>query len=58
MQGYAESPDGRSGWTDRWVVFGAQEKVFDFCVLEAAPRYETVFARVDLTGSGIADAGL
>jgi hypothetical protein len=48
VHGYAESPDGHSGWSDHRVVFGPEEKVFDFCVLGTPRGYEAVFSRVIL----------
>jgi len=46
VQGYAESVDGRTNWTKHQIVFPAEEKVFDFCVLKTKQRYEAVFSRV------------
>lgn len=46
VQGYAESPDGRTHWSKHQVVFGPEERVFDFCVLETYRGYEAVFSRV------------
>ncbi len=46
VQGFAESRDGRGGWTRHEVVFPAEEKVFDFCVLPTPRGYEAVFSRV------------
>jgi hypothetical protein len=44
--GYAESADGRRGWTRR-PFFPPEEKVFDFCVVPSpAGGYEAVFSRV------------
>jgi hypothetical protein len=48
VQGYAESADGRSGWSKHKVFFGPEEKVFDFCVSETRNGYEAVFSRVML----------
>jgi hypothetical protein len=47
VHGFAESPDGRSRWTEHKIVFRPEEKVFDFCVL-ARPGggFEAVFSRV------------
>jgi hypothetical protein len=46
VQGYSESSDGRTGWSEH-IVFGAPEmKMFDFCVLERNGAFEAVFARV------------
>ena len=46
--GYSESPDGRSSWSRHEVFFAAEEKVFDFCVLQTSRGYEAVFSRVML----------
>lgn len=46
VQGYAESPDGRSNWSKHEIVFPAEEHVFDFCVLPRNGRFEAVFSRV------------
>jgi len=48
VQGYAESPDGRSGWSKHKIFFAAEEKVFDFSVTETKSGYEAVFSRVML----------
>ncbi len=46
VHGYAESDDGRTGWS-KHVVFAAPEmKMFDFCVRRRADRFDAVFARV------------
>lgn len=44
--GYSESVDGRTGWSRHEMVFGPEEKVFDFCVLETSTGFEAVFSRV------------
>jgi hypothetical protein len=46
LHGYAESADGRTGWSKHTTVFGPDEKVFDFCVLKRDEGYEAVFSRV------------
>jgi hypothetical protein len=46
VQAFAESTDGRGGWTKHKVVFPAEEKVFDFCVIPGRHGYEAVFSRV------------
>ena len=46
VQGYAESEDGRTGWS-RHEIFAAPEmKMFDFCVRERGDYFDAVFARV------------
>lgn len=51
VQGFAESEDGRSQWSKHEIVFPAEEKVFDFCVIQGRYRYEAVFSRVWLSQS-------
>jgi len=46
VQGYAESDDGRSHWSDHKTFTPAAEKIFDFRVFEAQGCYEAVFSRV------------
>ncbi len=46
VQGFAESEDGRTGWTKHSVFFPPEEKVFDFCVIARPDGYEAVFSRV------------
>ncbi len=59
VQGYAESPNGRSGWTKHKIVFAPEEKVFDFCVIKTRTAYEAVFSRVWLgKGDAPPHAGL
>ena len=58
VQGYAESPDGRTHWSQHQIVFPAEEKVFDFCVIAAHGGYEAVFARVNLTNADRPQTGL
>jgi hypothetical protein len=50
VQGYAESPNGRTDWSLHQVVFPGEEKVFDFCVIDANGGYEAVFSRVNVSG--------
>ncbi len=46
VQGFAESPDGRSGWTRHKIFFPPDDRVFDFCVVPGRHGYEEVFSRV------------
>jgi hypothetical protein len=46
VQGYAESADGRTNWTKHKIFIAANEKVFDFCVIQGQKNYEAVFSRV------------
>lgn len=49
VQGYAESPNGRTDWSKHEIVFSAQERVFDFCVVQTdGGDYEAVFSRVNV----------
>jgi hypothetical protein len=54
VQGYAESPDGRTGWSAHKIFIKPAEKVFDFCVTQGEQGYEAVFSRVDM-GRGTSD---
>ena len=59
VQGFAESPDGVSGWSTRQVVFPPSEKVFDFCAYSSSQGYEAVFSRVWLAPTAApAETGL
>jgi len=44
--GYAESANGRTGWTSRRMFIPPARRVFDFCVVPGANGYEAVFSRV------------
>jgi hypothetical protein len=46
LHGFAESEDGRTGWTKHKVFVPPEEKMFDFCVLARPDGYEAVFSRV------------
>jgi len=46
VQGYAESADGRTNWSEHKIFIAAEEKVFDFCVIERDTGYEAVFSKV------------
>lgn len=59
VQGYAESIDGRTNWSDRQIVFAPDEKVFDFCVAKTGNGHEAVFSRVHVAaGEASASTGL
>ncbi len=59
VQGYAESPDGRTGWSVHRTVFAAEEKVFDFCVVPAEQGgFDAVFARVNVGKGELPKTGL
>ena len=46
VQGYAESADGRTGWSKHAPFATPEMKMFDFCVRQRAEEFEAVFARV------------
>ena len=46
VQGYAESEDGRSNWTQHRIFMPPDDKVFDFRVFPGKSGYEAVFSRV------------
>ena len=51
VQGFAESTDGRTGWSEHKVFLPPDEKVFDFCVIRVKHGYEAVFSRVWLVNT-------
>lgn len=51
VQGYAESGDGRTGWSKHEVFAPLEMRVFDFCVRPCGDAFDAVFARV-WTGEG------
>jgi len=59
VHGYAESEDGRTGWTNRVIFAPPEMKMFDFSVRRRGDRYDAIFARVWM-GAGVAppDTGL
>lgn len=48
VQGYAESADGRGGWSKHKMFRPPEEKVFDFNVTRTQSGWEAVFSRVHL----------
>jgi hypothetical protein len=46
VHGFAESPNGRTGWSARRIFAPAEERMFDFCVFPGSSGYEAVFSRV------------
>lgn len=58
VHGYAESPDGRTGWSSHQVFAPAEMKMFDFCVTQTPDGYEAVFSRVNVTGADLPATGL
>jgi hypothetical protein len=59
VQGYAESEDGRTGWTNHKLFAQPEMKMFDFCVRKRGESFDAIFARV-WVGGGIppAETGL
>jgi hypothetical protein len=53
IQGYTESDDGRTGWSERIVFAPPETKMFDFCVRQRESGFDAVFARV-WVGAGAA----
>jgi hypothetical protein len=58
VHGYAESADGRTGWSPRRVFAPADMKMFDFRVLAVDRGYEAVFSRVCVRGTPPPETGL
>jgi len=58
VQGYAESPNGRTDWSAHQIVFAPEEKVFDFCVLPVDGGFEAVLARVNVGKNELPKTGL
>ncbi len=46
VHGFAESEDGRSGWTRHKMFAPSEQRMFDFCVVRVESGYEAVFSRV------------
>jgi hypothetical protein len=46
VHGYAESQDGRTGWSTHAIFAPAEMKMFDFCVRQRADGFDAIFARV------------
>jgi len=51
VHGYAESEDGRSGWSKHVLFAPPEMKLFDFCVRPRQGSFDAIFARV-WVGSG------
>ena len=51
IQGYAESDDGRTGWSDHVIFAPPEMKMFDFCVRQRGIGFDAIFARAWL-GNG------
>jgi hypothetical protein len=50
VQGYAESEDGRTGWSKHAVFAPPEMKMFDFCVLKRGDGFDAIFSRVWVAG--------
>lgn len=46
VHGYAESDDGRTGWSQHKMFMSPDQKVFDFRVFQHDQQYEAVFSRI------------
>jgi hypothetical protein len=46
VQGYAESENGRTGWSKHAIFAGPEIKMFDFCVRAREGWFDAIFARV------------
>jgi hypothetical protein len=58
VHGFAESEDGRTGWTAHQLFIPADQRVFDFRVIPVDRGYEAIFSRVCVRGTPPATAGL
>jgi hypothetical protein len=52
VHGYAESDDGRTGWSERVIFAPPEMKLFDFCVRPRGTGFDAIFARV-WSGKGL-----
>jgi hypothetical protein len=58
VQCYAESADGKSGWSEHSVFAPAEMKMFDFCVRQCGDRFEAVYALVSMAEPSRSETGL
>ncbi|KAA6456017.1 hypothetical protein DYQ86_26430 [Acidobacteria bacterium AB60] len=59
VHGYAESRDGRTGWSQHEMFAPAEMKMFDFCVRQGEVGFEAVYSRVWMgTGAPPPETGL
>jgi hypothetical protein len=58
VHGYAESEDGRTGWSRHAIFAPPEMKMFDFCVRQRGNGFDAIFARVWMKDSPPADTGL
>ncbi len=52
VHGYAESDDGRAGWSEHVVFAPPEMKMFDFCIRPRGSGFDAIFARV-WVGAGV-----
>lgn len=53
VHGYAESEDGRSGWSKHAIFAPPEMKMFDFCVRQHGKAFDAIFARVAIGESAV-----
>ena len=59
VHGYAESADGRTGWSQHVIFAPPEFRMFDFCVRARQQAFEAIFARVWVTtGAPPSETGL
>jgi hypothetical protein len=59
VHGYAESEDGRTGWSKHGMFAPTEMKMFDFCVLQRGNSFDAIFSRVWVKeGTPPPDSGL
>lgn len=46
VHGYAESEDGRTGWSKHAIFAPPEMKMFDFCVVQRGDGFDAILARV------------
>lgn len=46
VQGYAESEDGKSGWSKHTLFAPTEMRMFDFCVRQRGDAFDAIFSRV------------
>jgi hypothetical protein len=53
VQGYSESANGRTAWSQHTVFAPPEMKIFDFCVRQRHGSFEAIFARVWMGSSAV-----
>jgi hypothetical protein len=51
VHGYAESEDGKTGWSKHQMFAPPEMKMFDFCVRPRGNKFDAIFSRVWVAGS-------